>query len=493
VLGQRGAARTYLADDVDGLVVLKELSFFTPPDEATLAAFHQEARQLQALTHPRIPRYLDLLQLGTGVDTRLYLSQEFIEGTPLATQLSSRRATELEARELARQVLDILHYLQSRSPPVFHGDIKPANLIRRPDEALFLVDFGAAWVRGDADTEPSRYLPPDQQRGELDATTDFHALGVTLVDLLTWEPQWKRHAAGAEELASHLDVSPSFREFLARLTASEPTMRFTSVTEALRELEAPEQAPRPPMAQRRRLLMAAGAGAALLIFGAGFAAGRLTAPRPRGFNPRAQALPFRHPLPPPPAHLPSSPTIDPGSVAVSASTVLSTVPAQPTPAPAPLRHSLAMNHRPRDCEYAGFKSASASHHEPLMYAAYAFDRDPGTSWRSFPNKQDAWLQVDLGQSRTIDGLAFVGGGKAPLEVHTSLDGARWTPLIALTYGEQRASTPSRFRFPAQQARYVRLNALRFEGAEAFVSSFELYGPDCPMHESDRPDHVNSEL
>jgi len=493
VLGQRGPARTYLADDVDGLVVLKELSFFTPPDEATLAAFHQEARQLQALTHPRIPRYLDLLQLGTGADTRLYLSQEFIEGTPLATQLSSRRATELEARELARQVLDVLHYLQSRSPPVFHGDIKPANLIRRPDEALFLVDFGAAWVRGDADEEPSRYLRPDQHRGELDATTDFHALGVTLVDLLTWEPQWKQRAAGAEELASHLDVSPSFREFLARLTASEPTMRFTSVAEALRELEAPEQAPVPPMAQRRGLLMAAGAGAALLVFGAGFAAGRLTAPRPQGFEPHAQHRPFRHPMPSPPAHMPSSPTTDPGSVAISASTVLSTITAQPTPAPAALRHTLAMNHRPRDCEYAGFKSASASSHEPLMYASYAFDRDRSTSWRSFPNKQDAWLQVDLGQSRTIDSLAFVGGGNAPLEVHTSLDGARWTALISLTYGEQRASTPSRFWFPARQARYVRLSAIRFEGAEAFVRSFELYGPDCPINESERPDHVNSEL
>lgn len=497
VLGRRGAARTYLADDVDGLVVLKELSFYTPPDEATLAAFHQEARQLQALTHPRIPRYLDMLQLGTGVDTRLYLAQEFVEGIPLDEQLSSRRASELEARELARQVLDILHYLQSRSPPVFHGDLKPANLIRRPDEALFLVDFGAAWVRGDADAEPSRYLPPDQHRGELDATTDFYSLGVTLVDLLTWEPEWKQRGAGPEELASHLDVSPSFREFLARLTASERTMRFTSVTEALHELEAPEQAPPPPLAQRRRLLMAAGAGAALLIFGAGFAAGRLTAPRQHwrhwGHEDHAHESPTGHPRYSQATPTPSSPSKTPGSMAVSPGTVSAPVAVQSSYVPAPLRQALAVNHQPRDCEYAGFKYASASNYEPLKQASYAFDRDPSTAWRSFPTKPDAWLQVDLGQLRTIDSMAFSGGGKVPLEMHTSLDGSRWTPLIKLTTGPSYPAMPYQLWFPARQARHVRLSAIHWEGVNAFVSSLELYGPDCPLEPSAVSDHANSDL
>ena len=495
VLGQRGPARTYLADDVDGLVVLKELSFFTPPDEATLAAFHQEARQLQALTHPRIPRYLDMLQLGTGVDTRLYLAQEFVEGISLDEQLASRHATELEARELARQVLDVLHYLQTRSPPVFHGDLKPANLIRRPDEALFLVDFGAAWVRGDDDAEPSRYLPPDQHRGELDATTDFYSLGVTLVDLLTWEPQWKQRAAGAEELASHLDVSPSFREFLARLTASERTMRFTSVTEALRELEAPEQAPPPPMAQRRRLLMAAGAGAALIIFGAGFAAGRLTAPRrwgsrsPGSSSPMVRTVPSHRSLPSP--SLPSQST--PGSMAISPGRVSSTLITQPAQVPEPLRQAVVVSHQPRDCEYATFRHSSASSHEPSTSPSYAFDRDLHTAWRSLPDKQHAWLQVHLGLQRTIDSLVFAGGGNVPLEVQTSLDGRDWTPLIKLTTGQTYPAMPYSVRFPARQAWHVRLRAIHPRGVDAFVSSFELYGPDCPLNETVELDRANTEL
>lgn len=279
VLGQRGAARTYLADDADGLVVLKELSFTTEPAATTLQAFHQEARQLQGLTHPRIPRYLDLLQLGVGVDTRLYLVQEFIEGTPLAEELAGRPCTELEARELARQALDILCYLQGRSPHVFHGDLKPANLIRRPDGALFLVDFGAGWVRGGTSSEASRYTPPEQTAGELDATTDLFSLGVTLVDALSWESWWKRlEAEASTRLIARMDVSPGFHEFLSRLTSKDRALRFASAAQALRALEPPGQAPL--HRARRTWPVLLGTGAALLLFGAGFLMGRATFPLP---------------------------------------------------------------------------------------------------------------------------------------------------------------------------------------------------------------------
>lgn len=497
LLGQRGAARTYLADDVDGLVVLKELSFFTPPDEATLAAFHEEARQLQSLTHPRIPRYLDMLQLGTGVDTRLYLAQELVEGTSLEQQLASRRATEHEARELARQVLDILHYLQSRSPPVFHGDLKPSNLIRRPDDALFLVDFGAAWVRGETDVEPSRYTPPDQQAGELDFTTDFYALGVTLVDALTWEPEWKHRAAGPEELASHVDVSPSFRHFLARLTASERDLRFSSVAEALRELEAPEQTPPRLLSRRRVWLAAAGAGAALLFFGAGFATGRATAKHRPRFSQREIRTTVPHPLPaqrtpPSPGPSESGPVSGPRALSVRPGTVrepglvdTEKQTAYPPQQPAP-------DHQPRACEYARKGTASASSYVPQAEASAAFDHSLSTTWRSLTST-DVWLQVDLGQVRTIDTLVLAGswrvksGATARSMVQTSLDGVRWSPLLVINRAPFYPPTPYRYRFSALAAQYVRFFGTNWEGGDATVSTFELYGPDCPLTQTPSPD------
>lgn len=473
VLGQRGAARTYLADDVDGLIVLKELSFSQPPSEATLRAFHQEARQLQSLIHPRIPRYLDMLQLGLGADTRLYLAQEFIEGTSLETELEGRPSTELDARELARQVLDILRYLQSRSPQVFHGDLKPANLIRRPDGALFLVDFGAVWVRGGAGAELSRYTPPEQTGGELDASTDLFALGVILVDALSWDPSAKHRAqAAAEELASYLDVAPPFREFLERLTSVKPAFRFTSADEALRELEAPVQAPR---SLRRRVgPVALGAGAALLIFGAGFLAGRATAIHPAVYSTSPPIIP---PLPAPRARVPHPPDISDRTHSVGVELGV--------------KEQWAPGHKPRPCELARNGYVSASGHHESGIAGAAFDHDPGTHWRS-DRSTGAWLQVDLRRNHDLTALVLDWawdtrfGRSAQSTVLTSLDGVRWSYLHKVTNRPENNNIPRQVWFPQRVARYVRFMGTHWHGGWAHVRSLELYGPECPLPQA--PSH-----
>ncbi|KFE68579.1 hypothetical protein DB31_7816 [Hyalangium minutum] len=480
VLGQRGAARTYLADDAEGLVVLKELSFSTEPSATTLQAFHQEARQLQGLTHPRIPRYLDLLQLGLGSGTRLYLVQEFIEGTPLETELAGRHSTELEARELARQVLDILRYLQSRSPRVFHGDLKPANLIRRADGALFLVDFGAAWVRGGASSEASRYTPPDQTHGELDAATDLFGLGVTLVDALSWDPAWKQQKlTSSEKLAASVDVTPPFREFLARLTSVDPALRFASAPNALRDLEAPEQTHRPHARRLKRVALAA--GAALLIFGAGFATGRVTAhstpehPRSRWATP-----PPRSPatLLPPPQPLPAR-----GSGSLHPPDMMDTPSAeQPS---LQVQEQWAPDHQPRDCEFAGYASASASGFYETGGASAAFDRNRATAWRS-NQSTGAWVQVDLSRDYTLTGMVLDWawetrfGPSAKSTVTTSLDGVRWSALHSVINEPQDNNVPRRVWFPQRVARYVRFMGTDWNGGWGLLRSLELYGPECPL-------------
>ena len=478
VLGQRGAARTYLADETDGLIVLKELSFSQAPSEATLRAFHQEARQLQSLTHPRIPRYLDMLQLGLGVDTRLYLVQEFIEGTPLEAGLAGRNSTELDARELARQLLDILRYLQSRTPQVFHGDIKPANLIRRPDGALFLVDFGAAWVRGGSTAELSRYTPPEQTGGELDASTDLFALGVTLVDALSWEPRWKeRKEAPTEELASRLDVAPPFREFLERLTSVKPAFRFTSAEEALSELEDP---PRTSRSLRRRVgPVALGAGAALLLFGAGFCTGRSTSPiqlveQPPS-QPERRAEPERHP-PVPPRRASRQDVPAPHGLSDSSNSMEALLNVVERWVP---------NHKPRSCEFAKNGFASASGYYQSGFAGAAFDHDPGTLWRS-DMSTGAWLQVDLGSVHTLNALVVDWawdtkfGPSAESMLLTSLDGMQWSYLHKLINRPATNNMQRGLWFPQRVARYVRFKGTEWHGGWGHVRSLELYGPECPL-------------
>ncbi|HVE86995.1 MAG TPA: serine/threonine-protein kinase, partial [Myxococcales bacterium] len=144
-IAQGPLGRMYEAIGKNGeRVALKELIFALVPDAATLDAFEREAALLKAIHHPQIPRFVDAFSEGTGVNTRLYLAQEFVEGEPLLQSFSRQKLAPEEARQLAFQVLAVLDALHGREPPVLHRDVKPANLIRRPDGSVALVDFGSA-------------------------------------------------------------------------------------------------------------------------------------------------------------------------------------------------------------------------------------------------------------------------------------------------------------------------------------------------------------
>ena len=114
------------------------------PSVEVLESFEREGPLLRQLAHPAIPKYVSTLRVGSGVNTWVYTGQEHIEGTPLDTVLEHHRFTEREARELCRQLLEILVYLHGLRPRVSHRDIKPANVILRSGGKVSLVDFGTA-------------------------------------------------------------------------------------------------------------------------------------------------------------------------------------------------------------------------------------------------------------------------------------------------------------------------------------------------------------
>jgi hypothetical protein len=245
VLVQNSHGRMYLArDQGGGQVALKELAFLQPPHPDVVDAFEREGRLLRQLSHPQIPRFVDSFGQGEGVHTRLYLAQEFLEGESLLARLGRHQFREAEARDIARQVLDILVYLQNLSPMVFHRDIKPANLIRQPDGRIFLVDFGAARdmgaTAGATLVGTFGYMPVEQLGGLVDATSDLYALGATLLHLLSRREPWS--VLQEPEPLKRLNVTPEFRRFLRKLLAPRSQDRFPSAAaaaEALRRLDRP--------------------------------------------------------------------------------------------------------------------------------------------------------------------------------------------------------------------------------------------------------------
>ena len=235
LLVKNAHGRLYRAHDQNGRqVALKELAFVQTPGPQVLAAFEREAQFLRALNHPRIPKFVASFSEGSGVQTRLYLAQEFIDGSSLQTSLSDSWFDEDKIRAIAMQVLDILVYLQGLSPIVVHRDIKPANLIRREDGELVLVDFGAAHdpaeTMGLTFAGTFGYMPVEQLAGTVDETTDVFALGQSLKHLLTRREPWKLTEPDALDAAN---VSLSLRAFLEKLTANNPAERFPGAAAAM--------------------------------------------------------------------------------------------------------------------------------------------------------------------------------------------------------------------------------------------------------------------
>jgi len=266
VLAQGPHGRVYRARASDGeIVALKELQFASVPGASQIDAFEREAATLKTLHHARIPRFVASFAEGEGVQLRLYLAAEFIEGEPLSTRIARGPFSEAMLSDVARQVLGVLAYLHKLG--VLHRDIKPDNLIVRPSGEIVLVDFGSARRLSGSRTYGSTlvgtfgYMPTEQLGGTVDATSDLYALGATLLHAATGK-------APSEMLSSDFSLTVAagvpLRDLIAWLVQPRRERRPRSAEATLDALDHPARRP----VVRLRFAVAAAAALTVAILSA---------------------------------------------------------------------------------------------------------------------------------------------------------------------------------------------------------------------------------
>ena len=211
-------------------------------DEIIINSLFAEANMMKKLDHPSLPRIVDIIDNGIT----LYVIMDYIEGESLDKILSNfGPQSEDLVLGWAKQLADALSYLHQQKPPIIYRDMKPANVMLKPEGTIKIIDFGIAREYKEAALKDTTvlgtkgYAPPEQYSGQTDERSDIFALGMTMHHLLTGvdprggEPyapvrQWNPELSEGIELIINKCVEPAAEN------------RYQSCADLLYDLEHPE-------------------------------------------------------------------------------------------------------------------------------------------------------------------------------------------------------------------------------------------------------------
>lgn len=222
LLGAGGMGEVYLAHDemLDRKVALKLLPSEYVSNDERLRRFQQEARAASALNHPNI---ITIYEIGES-DGCCFIASEFINGETLRQCLRRQAMSIAKALDISIQVANALSVAHEAS--ITHRDVKPENIMLRPDGYVKVLDFGLAEPAdqhlggaGEGDDEIAgstpglvigtvKYMSPEQARGlAVDTRSDIFSLGVVIYEMITGRAPFEGETA-SDLIASLLKEEP---------------------------------------------------------------------------------------------------------------------------------------------------------------------------------------------------------------------------------------------------------------------------------------------
>jgi len=248
-VGQGGMSVVYLAmnEKANKQWAVKEVRKDGVLDfESVKQGLVAETDILKKLNHPNLPSIIDVIDN----EDSFIIIMDYIQGNSLNRALEEFGAQPQElVITWAKQLCDVLGYLHSRTPAIIYRDMKPSNVMLKPDGNITLIDFGTAREYKEknlADTTclgTVGYAAPEQfgGMGQTDARTDIYCLGATLYHLVTGmnpcEPPY--------EIKPIREINPTLSSGLERIilkcTQRNPEDRYQSCAELMYALEHYEE------------------------------------------------------------------------------------------------------------------------------------------------------------------------------------------------------------------------------------------------------------
>jgi serine/threonine protein kinase len=264
-IGAGGMGEVFLATDskLDRHIALKILPNDVANDAERMRRFVQEAKAASALNHPNI---ITIHEIGETDNTH-FIATEYIEGETLHKRLKSEPMSLKSLIDVAIQIGGALQ--AAHKAGIVHRDVKPENVMIRPDGLVKILDFGIAKLTekkahsiGEeaataiaAGTSPgmligtANYMSPEQARGrDIDARSDLFSFGVVLYEMIAGRQPFEgdnaldvigsilnKNPAPMRELVS--EVQPEIDSIINKLLRKDREERYQTAKDLLIDLK----------------------------------------------------------------------------------------------------------------------------------------------------------------------------------------------------------------------------------------------------------------
>jgi serine/threonine-protein kinase len=265
LLGAGGVGEVYLAEHVltHQKAAVKVLYPQFAASDVQRQRFLLEAQVLASLSHDNIVRMLAFFEERNC----FFMITEFIEGESLEDLLAREPVPDKERLlALSRGVLSALSHAHAQSPSVIHRDIKPGNILVRPDGRVVLTDFGIARKQGVKGVTRAggfvgtpEYMSPEQIKGDdIGPASDIYSLGVLLYQMLTgsvpfvqedpdnYWPVLEAHVHKTPALPTGPLVTPAMAGVVLKALSKNPPSRFMTASDFLVAIEGALDTPERP-------------------------------------------------------------------------------------------------------------------------------------------------------------------------------------------------------------------------------------------------------